>query len=319
MNFDAIPSPNASPELHADFFEISALLSPAGSYSIQEFAQALRIGNATETVEDSLTCEDDYEIDDPSEGITQAAFDEIDERRRHFGGMCEHYPFDSTESTLTLRPDAAKSVYAFLALLSYCGKDAGPKETDAEKIFERICQRAAQTYLGGADSGRTQSVVFGFPRRDLSPAFSEALDELCQLLGEGQAGRKERPPFKHQKDAKVDIVSWIEFQDRRPGKLISFGQCATGRKWKDKINELPDTAKWCSQWMKDSPLVSPLRSFFVPHRVERDDWDLHGRYGGILYDRCRIASLAIGVHDDLRDEWTNWSAYVIKNLRDHRR
>lgn len=289
--------------------------SDSGSYSIQEFTRNLRIGNAGETVADSSSFDEIGDFDDPSEGIAQSAFDEIDERRRNFGDCADQYPFDSTESTLTLRPGAVGSLYAFLALLSWCGKNEGPKGSDGEKIFEEICGKAAEAYLGGRDSARSKSVVFGFPRRELPGGFSAAIDDLCQRLGEGDGPRKGRELIAQQKVGKIDIVSWVEFNDCRQGKIITFGQCATGRNWREKITELPAPGDWCTHWMNDSPLVSPLRSFFVPHRIERDNWSISGRLGGILYDRCRIASLATHVDGDLRREWTAWSAHVLKSLK----
>jgi hypothetical protein len=71
-----------------------------------------------------------------------------------------------------------------------------------------------------------------------------------------------------------------------------FGQCASGNDWASKLGELQPSAFW-GQWMQDSP-ISPylIRSFFVPHRIERRKWELIARKAGLLFDRCRIASWA---------------------------
>ena len=226
IRIDTVPEATAPPEHHADFLELCTLRSGAGSTSIQEFIRDLRIGNATEVVADSEDRDEDYESDDEDEAIAQTAFDELDERRRNFGLHAKSYPFELSETSISLKENGDESLYTFLALLSWCGKDAGPKGTDGERIFEEICAKAAESYLGHHDDGRVRSVVFGFPRRILPAGFSAALDELCKQLGEGGSHRKGRSKLPNQKDGKLDVVAWVEFQDRRQGKLITFGQCA---------------------------------------------------------------------------------------------
>ncbi len=311
---DTVPEATAPPEYHADFLELCTLRSEKRSVSAQEYIRDLRIGNATEAIADADDADRETEGDEEAENLAQQAFDELDERIRNFGPTASHYPFAVASNTVALREDGDKSLYTFLALLSWFGKDAGPKGTDGEKIFEDVCARAAEAYLGGA-GGRAHSVVFGFPRRVLPKGFADALDALCQTMGEGGGHRRGRPKLPDQKDGKLDIVTWVEFQDRRQGKLISFGQCATGRNWDEKISELPPPDRWCGHWMADTPTVLPVRSFFVPHRIDRNSWSHSSTFGGILYDRCRIASLASGADAPLGQRWAAWSAHVLRDIR----
>jgi hypothetical protein len=287
---DSVPEATAPPEHHADFLELSTLRSGQKSVSIQEFIRDLRISNAAEVVADSSGREDD-ERNEEAEAVAQTAFDELDERRRNFGTHAAYYPFEVTGNTVNLRRGGEKSLYTFLALLSWFGKGAGPKGTDGEKLFEDVCAKAAEAYFGGPGD-RVKSFIFGFPRRVHPKGFAAALDALCKSLGEGGGHRKGRPKLPDQKDGKLDIVTWVEFRDTRQGKMITFGQCATGRNWDEKISELPPPDRWCGHWMADTPSVLPLRSFFVPHRIERDSWSHTCTFGGILFDRCRIASLS---------------------------
>lgn len=310
---DAIPEATAPPEHHADFLELCTLRSSMGGMSVQELICALRIGNVSEVIADSAN-RDEAEADDQAEAIAQTAFDELDERNRNFGTHATHYPFAITENTINLKAGGEESLYTFLALLSWCGKDAGPKDTDGEKIFEDICAKAAEAYFGGP-SDHVKSFVFGFPRRVQPKGFAEALDALCRSMGEGGGHHKGRPKLPHQKDAKLDIVAWIEFQDSRQGKLITFGQCATGQNWDEKISELPPPDRWCGHWMADTPTVLPIRSFFVPHRIVRTSWSHSCTFGGILYDRCRIASLVSQVEEDLNNRWVAWSAHVLTQIK----
>jgi hypothetical protein len=310
---DSVPEATAPPEHHADFLELCALRSSKRGVSVQELIRDLRIVNVSEVVADSSDRDED-ESDEEADAIAQTAFDELDERRRNFGTHAAHYPFEVTGNTVSLKARGEESLYTFLALLSWYGKDGRRNGTDGEKIFEEVCAKAAEAYLGGPGA-RVKSFVFGFPRRLHPKGFAEALDALCKSLGEGGGHRKGRPKLPDQKDGKLDIVIWVEFQDSRQGKLITFGQCATGRNWGEKISELPPPDRWCGHWMDDTPTVLPARCFFVPHRIERDCWSHSCTFGGILYDRCRIASLASDAGEDLKKQWIAWSAHVLKEIR----
>lgn len=310
---DPVPDATASPEKHADFLELSVLRSVKKSASIQEFIQDLRIGNSTEAITDSADNNDWASDDDGVEAIAQSAFDELDERRRNFGEQADDYPFEITSNAVNLKKGGEESLYVFLALLSWFGKDAGPKGMEPEKLFEEVCAKAAERYLGGP-SNRVKSFLFGFPRRTQPKGFAEAIDALCKALGEGSAHRN-RPLLPDQKDAKLDIVAWVEFWDARQGKLITFGQCATGRRWEEKISELASPDKWCEHWMVDTPTISPIRSFFVPHRIEQIQWSYACRFGGVLFDRCRIASLASKAEEKLKKTWIGWSAHILKSIQ----
>lgn len=309
---ESVPEATAPPEHHADFLELSAYRSRKRSVSVREYIRDLSMAGTTEAIAESENINDDTEIEDQTEALAQSAFDELDERKRCSGK--DIYPFDVSSNSLHLKKDADKSLYTFLALLSWFGKDAGPAGADGEKIFEEVCAKTAESYLGGPGN-RVRSFIFGFPRRVEPSGFADALDKLCKEIGEGVGHHKGRPKLPDQKDGKLDIVAWKEFEDKREGKLITFGQCATGRNWEGKVTELPPPADWCGHWMADKPSVVPVRSFFVPHRVERRNWSHTCTFGGILYDRCRIANLASGVDANLHATYRKWSSHVLRSIR----
>jgi hypothetical protein len=314
INPDTVPEATAPTEHHADFLEFSALQSWNGNVSVRDYVRDLKLASSTEAIADSEGREEEPDPDDESEALAEAAFAELDERQRSCGGQAGQYPFRITGNTLQLKKNADQSLYTFLALLSWYGKDAGPKDTDGEKLFEEVCAKAAEAYLGGPGN-RVRSYVFGFPRGLEPKGFAEALNRLCAELGEGQGHHKGREKLPDQKDGKLDIVAWVEFEDKRQGKLITFGQCATGRNWDEKVTELPPPDRWCGHWMAETPTVLPLRSFFVPHRIERHNWSRTCTFGGILYDRCRIAGLASKINSTLQKSWASWSAHALKRIR----
>lgn len=312
----AVPTASSPIEAHADWLELCALIDKDREVSRREFIRDLGIADSTDGVNDP---DADPDVVDHSElvhePLADAAFEELTERQRACGGPDAAYPFEVTEDVLRVKDGAEGGVYAFLALLSWFGLRAGPKGIKPEKNFEEICAQALFQYLGG-DPELCEVEVFGFPRRVLPAGFVNAVDALCTRLLEGvRCQRVNRPTLKNQKDAKLDIVGWRHFLDRRPGKLIALGQCATGADWKDKRAEAMIASKWLSRWTEDPPPVPPITTFFVPHRTESDEWGDTLHISGILFDRCRIAVLAREIPDELSEACAKWSAHVIKEAR----
>lgn len=178
---------------------------------------------------------------------------------------------------------------------------------------------AAAVDAGGVTSERLVDSVFteledpylfAFPRRTRAAGFSAAVDQLAQQLGEG-GGAKQVKPAIQQKDAHLDLVVWHGFADKRPGQVIAFGQCAAGANWATKLSELPDTRSWCQAWMLDPPCVPAVRMFFMPHRPTREEWATRAVIGGVLFDRCRIASHAPELLSRVRTRGIKWSKAVL--------
>lgn len=311
-NLLVMPSATDTPERHADWLELCALDRTEDGIAIREFIRDLTISGTTDAVGHYEEGEDrDLDEDDICEAIAEDAFAELDNRFWACGGDVGGYPFRLDSSVLLPHPDINQSAYLFMVLLSLFGKDAGPPDIKGAKLFEELSAKAANEYIGG------KAVVFGFPRRTEPRGFADALDKLCRELGEG-GGHRRRSDTPDQKDAKLDIVVWKDFADRKAGKLIVFGQCATGNDWNEKVTELPQPSKWCQRWMIDPPAVDPIRLFFVPHRMEKDKWLGANMEGGILFDRFRIAQHTVELDSDLAAQCDKWSSYVISehNLLD---
>lgn len=294
------------PELKADWVELYAMMDTDGSASLADIQGALTVSGTA----DAINEEDDFgpPLDDADryEAAAEAAFVEIDDRSVSCDCDDSGYPFNVDSGCLTPVSGSDKSVYVFLLLLSRYGHTTRIDGDDGAKLFEEVCAQAAVEYLGGPHC-HVGSFVFGFPRRTAPKGFASAVNSLCDHLNEG-GGNKQRPRTKDQKDAKLDVVAWRAFADRRIGKLIAFGQCATGANWPDKIHELGAPAGWCKLWMSEAFSVDPLKMFFVPYRVPSDRWLETCVGGGILFDRCRIVQHSSLVADALRHRIAAWSA-----------
>lgn len=316
------PNLGDSPEEKADWVECWTLVSKDRNTSFSELRSVLKIGGSADAYSESNEFEyseaegsavDVVSAEDTDlyEASAEDTFIEISDRLSACGESA--YPFLVTGEALTIRADTNASVYTFLLLLSKYGPDAGPKKNEGAKLFEDVCAHAVLTFLGG-EKNLAEAHVFGFPRRVNHTGFSTALDALCGNLKEGD-GCKNRPTTPEKKDANLDVVGWKSFRDQKKGRLIVFGQCATGNNWQSKRSELIQPGDWCSLWMKDRPAVLPIRAFFVPHHIDSKDWYETCVTGGLLFDRCRIASNTTDLPKAILKKIIAWIRYVVEKNR----
>ncbi|MBU2610952.1 MAG: hypothetical protein KJ606_08420 [Chloroflexi bacterium] len=249
----------------ADWLEISSVLSLDSDASHGDLESALRIASF-----DGIT---------DSEEVERKVLDVFDELEQRESAAAHAYPFSLESGVLKLKSEWKNyPAYIFCLFLSYFGV----KETrETPKLFEGISCQAAKNYIKG------DAVGFGSPRKDLPASFSDAITQLSRLLGEGGFFCGE--PTLSRKDDTLDVVAWVDFIDKRPSKIILFGQCAAGENWDEKLADLQPDAFW-RQWMAES-LVSPtpIKSFFIPHRIDKEKWNFIARKAGVMFERCRVA------------------------------
>jgi hypothetical protein len=315
ISFQDMPSVGASTERLADWVEVKALTSANGLLSRPELIGALRISGSADCQDDSDDEGDQTSPDEIVEGVADSVFAELDDRQKATGGEAGCYPFELSENLLETRDASDKSVYAFLVLLAHWSKEDSAQFKQGVKVFEQLSAEAARNYLGGPFALESRALVFGFPRTDMAKGFANALRQLCREVGEGHGPHRTRPRLTDQNDAKLDVVAWTSFLDDRSGKLIAFGQCAAGIHWREKRAELPDPADWWKIWIQGGPAVKPIKMFFVPHRVSRDEWFMMSAIAGILFDRCRIAHLASAVPEGLKTAHSGWTLAALRQLR----
>ena len=284
---------------HADWLECQVLQSASGYVSWADHQRDLRIAGIDEGVES-------YVEDTSFEFLIDDITAELSDRERACGNATG-YPFVVSRDGLSLRSRSAGLVYRFLLLLTVHGKDAGPSGSHGERLFEELCAESFASYLGKPSAGVSVR-VFGFPRRMEPKGFAEAVDMLCRDLREGMGHRK-TPLTKNQKDAHLDVIAWRGFPDGRQGQLIAFGQCSTGTDWRTKLTEL-QPAGWCRLWMRAQPFINPMKCFFVPRCIERDQWEETNISGGICFDRCRLVWLASLLSNELAEAIVDWTETV---------
>lgn len=268
----------------ADKAELRALQSSTMAYSLDDFRVELRqMGPNQEVVEDQ---------DETMSLAVEDARRELNTRAKVLGSG---YPF--ALDSLLVNADSAwvsNATYVFLLLatvLTWNGRRTGIK------LFEEVVAQALGAYIGG------QSLRFGSPRTPPVPAnASLALNHLARRLGERRASDTSVLPT--DQDMGLDAVAWKDFPDRHPGKVILFGQCATGPRWREKIGE-PSLDRWRGYI---AYRATPVRVFAVPWTADTALREaMHGR-GAIVFDRLRIAGCVPDARVDgklLR--WCRWN------------
>ena len=302
------PSPPWTEDKLADYGELRAWEN-----DIASLTELSRLMNGLgENDYRGMSVEDDYAEEHPGgvleedelDRYAEAAFDEIDRRRRACGWG---YPFalDNQGYTLTFRGDAQsqqKIIYRYLLLATRLNMSNNYEHggIDGRALFERLSACVAREYLGC----RGDSVVFGTGRA--GGGFQSNVDELCRRMGEGGRFIDRDGVGRRPKDDQLDVVGWKSFSDGREGKLIVFGQCKTGTSYKDYYTELKVDA-FCNSWLEIQPLVPPVRMFFLADALPNREWMHSVRKAGLLFDRCRIVDYGRVVDDDVVCDIETWT------------
>lgn len=288
-HISSFPSDASDPIALADWMELSALKSSDHNTSLGDLRQKLNLleSNNFETICIKVIGELDQRIEAGEDG----------------------YPFSFNGTLLQLKKDWKQfTPYVFCLLLSCCvERKKRVNGYKPEMMFEHLSCLAARHYLGEGKVLR-----FGHPRDTMPKPFKQAIEKIIDDVGEWSY----LPATKKTgvKDDRLDLIAWKPFPDRLIGKLILFGHCASGKNWREKIDELqPDN--FCSKWLggDKSPIV---KSFFIPHRLEPDDFERVAIDAKLFFDRCRIAlySPSDEFRDLTQDRSVRWCEALLKRI-----
>lgn len=252
-------------------------------------------------------------LEDKRAASADVVLDELEHRAAVLG---EFYPFQvhvrGQNWRLLRKPDAedaeanaARACYTFCLLTSairdQCiqGTGVAPLERTLPNHFQAIATEAAAGILGG------DVVSFGWPRPG-GTAFLPALHDVASRLRLGSP--LTTPPLwsnGRDKDAGIDVIAWRDFNDARPGKLVLFGQVASGNNWTEKSVK-SDTPRFLS-WFSEHPTKHYIPAIFIPfpqhhacggranatfEAVAHAEAWLREQEFGLVIDRLRIVGAA---------------------------
>lgn len=290
-----------------DWIELSAMAAAAGTAGAANIRRLL----AREVAEDHTVSVDevtgdlleDEQLETELDDTEQAIVDELQDRADVLGRA---YPFEliSERYTWTLRwrgigGGTERDAYLVCLLISAM-RDRRLKESDLiagglkpARLFQALAAQAAKRFMG-------KGISFGSPRPDGS-AFRDALRQFVEDLGVGEAKTVHPPASQRaEKDEGIDVIAWQAFPDGRPGKLVMYGQVASGGNWRGKPVG-PDIAK-LNDWFHTVPVANPLPAMFIPFCQHHDFEPVRGvSWADALIDHCRANERDFGlVIDRLR-------------------
>lgn len=308
------PSPRAKPHQQADHNEFLAWKQSVADYSEMITWETTSASEQHIFNKISMLEENDYTEGVPEEDelhdLVGEVFAAVEERIE----ICrDGYPFqlNSVGTSLQSRPDPdnpQQLIYKYLLLATRLdmSENRTHASLDGTALFEELCAEAAGNYFG------ENSRHFVFGTANGMNNFQNKVDHLCESLGEGGKFRSHDQRAPTAKDDGLDIAVWTPFTDRRPGKLIGFGQCKTGTSYADSFTRLQPDA-FCKNWFDSMPTVTPVPMFFVAEALLNEGWYQQSNYAGILLDRCRILEFCGNISDSLIQKLKSWTSAAAKS------
>ena len=117
------------------------------------------------------------------------------------------------------------------------------------------------------------------------------------------------------KDAGLDLLCYRPFPDHRGGFPTYLMQCASGQRWKTKVNQLS-----VKRWLKFIDFASyPQRAFAIPFALSDEDFSsYYDEAEGLLLDRYRLLAAARyrqnWVSSSLKDRIIEWATPKVNQL-----
>jgi hypothetical protein len=313
------PLPQDTRSRLADWLEVMALTTSRGVATRADVVRLYdRLADDGHDVQYDPSNGDRLESEILEDDRHQAADVVLDELEHRRAVVSSYYPFEirsrgpdwsirrvSSRERESNESSVGQECYIFCLLTSAIRdrRIQGPGIPDLERAmarhFQEIASEAAADVIGGV------SVSFGWPRKE-GTAFRPALQDLNRQLRLGTV-HDSVPIWSNgrEKDSGIDVVAWREFDDKRPGKLVLFGQVASGNDWTQKSVKL-DTPRFLS-WFSQQPTHHYIPAIFIPfpqhHECDgRSDaafedvasaqaW-LREQEFGLVIDRLRIVGAA---------------------------
>lgn len=306
----------------ADWLELQAVLSPSRRISRSVIDSIFRFTSEDRAIRLQRGLDDQPEdgeiVEAFSEMVVADVLNELEWRTRTIG---PGYPFtlcpkraglSSTWELVAPQEPLQERWLIYLTCLFLVGyrRDMIVPENPAEAAelsnhkLGMLFQICACLAVGGYIEGEV--ISFGWPRAS-GEAFLPALRAAWTRYGAYTVVVTAPVGVSAQiKDGGVDIIAWRHFDDRRPARLLLFGQVASGDDWRDKpvtgaANEL--TSSWFTGHSPSAWVPATLMPFIsheqvaddVPGNYEQaciDNLLAKGQRHGIIFDRARTVSSA---------------------------
>jgi len=150
-------------------------------------------------------------------------------------------------------------------------------------LFEQIGNIFLKEFLG------SKTIHLGFPTStNLNTQLGNIADSTFEPRGA-------LIPDAREKDSKVDVISWIPFNDSRNSQIIVLAQCGAGADWKTKI---PISLSTWSQYINWN-FETTIPSMMITQIVQADKWRKYSSTYGMLIDRARLLRIHSHFHNNI--------------------
>jgi hypothetical protein len=160
-------------------------------------------------------------------------------------------------------------------------------------LFEKIGSVFLKGFL------KSESYHLGFPT---STDLTAQLNTVARISKEPRGAMTP----SGEKDSGVDVISWLPFNDTRPGQIIVLTQCGAGADWKNKDSITLSTWNHYINWNYENTVPSMMTTQIV----KADKWIKYTNKYGILIDRARLyrihTNCNLVIPNALSSEVINW-------------
>ena len=297
--YNNLPNKADDIEVICDYMEYRCLMTAKKKVSIADIVREFII-----SADEKITSG----IEDVEDGIIDKVESVVDEVARRKDSTNSRYPFELIDGGNVMTFGGFNSlhdylyVYMLLATRLNMKDDKKHANIDGTLLFEEISADTASNYLGSKSKSRVMGT-------SMPGGFKKKVEQLCDLINEGSHFHNHSGGPIDENDGSLDFVSLVDFSDKKPSKLIAFGQSKTGTDWETHMSKLqPQT--FCSLWFSRMPAFLPIRMYFIADIPDNRNWYKISSKGGILFDRLRILNHAPNVFDFPTAEarikkWTN--------------
>ena len=278
-----------------DWIEFKALSNEFLTYKLSDLRSLHE--ELEDTVDDDISFQDNLD-----ESKLDEVFSEISLRE---SSLDDAYPFKLDNNTYELiasKPEETTLggwIYMYCLIVSHAKPDTVLKTsiglTNSDKRRDHL--QVAATYAAGAVLGN--AVSFGFPRPEQTEILQAIKTVFTEHIKEGRCLDQPKDGcLTHSKDAGIDVIAWMSFFDNLPGRLIMYGQVASGYNWKEK-SIINDVKKFYDTFFSDEPGSHWVPSMFIPFCLDKEGAEqLSNRVNfltkefGIIFGRYRLPRLA---------------------------
>lgn len=293
--FPGKPSSKAYIEELADYWEIKVLQNPDLPLSTRDIQNSLSI-ELDEINHDGTFSEDDEVLSDLDSVMNEILKRILSTKKK--------YPFYLNGTRLIFDESCDEVVANIYIYLLFCTRfnmrdNKIQGGLDGTLIFEKLCAIIGENYWGE----NAESMILGtsFPGR-----FEQKVTQCIDFIGEGNSFQNRNDNIPTKNDDGIDIVLVKHFSDKRPSKLIGFGQCKTGTDWYKTFNK-SKMVDFCGTWFRDSPVFEPIPIAFISDTLYHQFNDYSNSKGCLMFNRFRLMEyLPKEIDDELFEQIKYW-------------